>query len=479
MSKSQKNAAKVTDLGVVRRLSGLLDRIGLAKLAGQRFSGKRDFYTVFGWLSKVKSEDMLAKYVRQDIAGRIVSAPPNSTWGNGPLLTFDDLEEAEQNPIEEWETLAKENKIWSAITRADKLCRLGSFSLLFFGFDDTNNAENPVNTEGVNELLYVRPIGVKSVKNIKFDDDPFSARFGMPVVYHVEFNAVEDVTLVDGDISTQKKVDMKIHYTRVVHIVEDALENEFFGIPIIERCFNLLDDLMKVSGGSAENFWLTANRGMQADIDPEMELSDSDKEALADEIEEYQHQLRRVMRTRGVDIKEFSGTSTSPQQTFDMIMALLSGTTGIPRRILLGSEAGQLASEQDRANWAERIDERRFLFAHPCILEPVIEMLQGVGLLPDDQDVNVLWPNAFIMSPLEQSQMMAQQARAVGNLSRQTGNRSPMQITSVKEARKIMGLKGDLPEDEKMPTEADVEGQLTVEDEPGGNPEDNTNREDI
>ena len=130
-----------------------------------------------------------------------------------------------------------------------------------------------------------------------------------------------------------------------------------------------------------------------------------------------------------------------------MIVNLISGTTGIPTRILLGSEAGQLASEQDRANWAERIDERRTLFCGPRILEPLADRFQEMGVLSEGT-VEFEWPPAFIQNPLEIGQTQAQTARAIGNISRQTGNKAPMQLTSRLEARELLGFEGDLDESE-------------------------------
>ena len=229
--------------------------------------------------------------------------------------------------------------------------------------------------------------------------------------------------------------------------MENPLEDEVFGIPIIEKVYNLLDDLLKVSGGTAETYWLTGNRGIQVDVDKEMEISPADAAALSTEIDEYMHQLRRFIRTRGVDMNVLESKPPNPKDVFSMIINLISGTTGIPTRILLGSEAGQLASEQDRANWAERIDERRDLFAEPNMLWPLVDLFQEVGLLSEGE-VTFEWPSAFIQNPLEIGQTQAQTARAIGNISRQTGNKAPMQLTSRTEAREIIGLKGDLAEED-------------------------------
>jgi len=457
--------------GKLRELSGLIQRAQLGSLAGMQYGGSRNLYNVFGYKPNPTQDDYLAKYVRQDITTRIIDAPPLATWSNPP--------EIEQEAIKaQWDELDHQVKLWPGIYRADRLARLNHFSLLLLGFDDSGQLERKVSEKKVKDLLYVRAIPARLVDEITFIKDPRDPRFGFPDVYSIQFDDPKTKTASQGSIKVKGISDMKVHHSRVVHIVENALEDQVFGIPIIEKVYNLLDDLLKVAGGTAETYWLTGNRGMQADIDPEMELSPNDAAALSDELDEYMHQLRRVIRTRGVDLKALESKPPSPKEVFNMIMAMISGTTGIPQRILIGSEAGQLASEQDRANWAERIEERRVLFAEPNILEPLVGKLQGTGLL-DKGDVTFKWPTAFIQNPLEESQTMAQTARAIGNISRQTGNKAPMQLTSRQEAREILGLEGDLDESEIIePPEEEVRVPFGGDDSTGSGtkPEDEDNR---
>jgi len=433
------------NMGQLKELSGLVKRIQLGNMAGLQYEGMRDLYTVFGYKKTPTADDFLAKYVRQDIATRIIDAPPLATWSNPPTI-----EDEGQNDT--WDELDRAVKLWPTIYRADRLARLNSYSLLLLGFDDSGQLERPLKAKKAKAMLWARAIPARLVEEIVFDTNPKSRRFGFPDVYTVRFDDPQSKTTAK---TTMGMKDMKVHHSRVVHIVENALEDEVFGIPIIEKVYNLLDDLLKVAGGTSETYWLTGNRGMQADIDPEMELNPEDAAALSDELDEYMHQLRRVIRTRGVELNTLESKPPSPKEVFAMIMALISGTTGIPQRILIGSEAGQLASEQDRANWAERIEERRSLYAEPNILEPLVDILQEIGLL-SDVDVEWVWPTAFIQNPLEKGQTMAQQARAIGNISRQTGNKVPMQLTSRTEGREILGLEGDLPEEDILDVEPEV-----------------------
>jgi hypothetical protein len=53
-------------------------------------------------------------------------------------------------------------------------------------------------------------------------------------------------------------------------------------------------------------------------------------------------------------------------------MALISAGTGIPQRVLMGSEQGKLAAKQDRANWDNRVTDRQTDFAGPLVLRPFV-----------------------------------------------------------------------------------------------------------
>lgn len=432
------NAQKDFEL---RTLSAVVSRLQLAARAGLQYDGERDLYQVFGYKTDLRPEDFLAKYIRQDVASRIVDAPPGATWSNPPTIK-------EGSPIiDPWDKVVKSVKLWNAMFRADRLARLNPFSILLFGFNDGGGMAGQVSK--ASDLLYVRAIGSRQVEEIILDRNIRSARFGMPNTYKIKFDDPNDRSVTGIGSTAGDTKELTVHHSRVVHIAENPLEDMVFGVPIMERVYNLLDDLLKVAGGSAETYWLTSNRGMQADIDKEMNLEPGDAEELEAEIDEYMHQLRRFIRTRGVKLNVLDSTTVNPKEPFEVIMSLISGTTGIPRRILLGAEAGQLASEQDRANWAERIEERRALFCTPWILEPTLALLQTVGLIPEGE-VEWIWPSAFIQNPLEQGQTMAQQARAIGNMSRQTGNATPMQITSEEESRNILGLEGKIPDSERF-----------------------------
>ena len=416
--------------------SELLQRAQLAMRAGFQFGTKRDLYAVFGYKTKLEYLDFLARYYRQDIARRIVNAPIKAVWRNPPKI------KADETFVKEWEALVKEHNLWLSFERLECLASLGQFSILLIGYDDGLPLDAPATGGNRRKVIYTQPYSEASVEITAFEGDATNPRFGLPQMYRIKTTDPGSTAItsgVGGLTSVRSELlDLQVHHSRVLHVARIELEDNVLGVPELTSIFNLLDDLMKVVGGSAETFWLTGNRGMQADIDKEMDITPSDEDALADEIEEFQHQLRRVIRTRGVKLTPLGSDTPDPRGSFEIIIKLISAATGIPQRILMGAEAGQLASEQDRANWATVIEERRASGAEPMILTPFIKKSIEVGVLPDPGDFEFEWPSAFRMSPLEDAQRMAQQARSLVNMSKQAQANFPL-ITR-EEGRAILGL---------------------------------------
>ncbi len=456
--------------------SQILQRMALAFRAGLQFDGARDTYAVFGYKKRPEFQDYLAKYVRQDIASRVVDAPAQAVWRNPPEI------KASEEFISKWETLVKKNKIYYNLERADKLAGIGAYSTLLIGFDDAESMENPVLE--ATDILYLQPYSQLSAGVLEFNKNPKDARYNKPEMYELQITD-PSTSLNLGQVAAtslhSKRV--KVHHSRILHIAESVLEDEILGVPRLQKVYNLLDDLVKIVGGAGETFWLNARQGLQMDVDKDMDLSKEDAKALADEADDFMHQLRRIIRTRGVTMKSLGSDVADPRGSFDVVIGLLSGATGIPRRILLGSEAGQLASEQDRANWAERIFERRGSFAEPNVLEPFIDLLNTAGVLPQGSaEINFEWPSAFHLSPLEKAQTSAQQARSVANLTKQGTKTSPMVLTTIEEAREIVGLPAEgapeqptFEEEEETSTdeELDEDGKQQVEDDAADGPTSN------
>ena len=106
-SPSAKMRALEIGYGMFRRLNFAMQNM---------FQGKRNLYDVFGYTYNPTYDQKYFKYLRQDVASRVVDAPAAALWTNPPLVTstsenwnflFDDL-------------IARYN-LWAAIEKVDKL----------------------------------------------------------------------------------------------------------------------------------------------------------------------------------------------------------------------------------------------------------------------------------------------------------------------------------------------------------------------
>lgn len=404
----------------------------LAARAGLGFGGARDYYSTFGYKRNPDHADFLAKYLHQDIAGRIINAPVDALWTDHPML------DGGARFNKRWKDVVDQTDLFFHLSRADKFAGLGAYALLLVGIDDGLPLDQPVRPGTSRNITFLQPYLQQSVEILALEQSTASPRFGLPTMYKV--TPGDTLTKNSSYLLAKTQQAFTVHWSRVLHLADNCLESNVIGHSRLEPVYNTLDDLMKVAGGSAETYWLTANRGMQVDVDKDMEMDDEDAAALADEVDEYSNGLRRVMRTRGVKISSLGSDVADPRGNFNVLIALLSSNTGIPQRVLMGAEAGQLASQQDRANWANRIEERQQNWGAPKCLKPMIAQLTTMGVIPAPINLKITWAEAFKMSPLERGQTSAQQARSITNVTRamETAQKVGVDVITVEEAREMV-----------------------------------------
>jgi hypothetical protein len=134
-------------------------------------------------------------------------------------------------------------------------------------------------------------------------------------------------------------------------------------------------------------------------------------------MEEFTHNLSRYLRTKGIDVNTLNFDIADPKNYFDMIVSLISATTGIPKRILTGSEQGQLASSQDENNWLARVNERQTDFCEIQVLRPILDWFIEHGVLPEpkDSDYEIKWPDLRTVSDTEKADVALKTSQALAN----------------------------------------------------------------
>jgi hypothetical protein len=391
----------------------LVTRFNLAGQLGVSFNGMRNLYDVLGYPTQLQFRDFLAQYIRHGIAKAIINRPIQRTWKGDVLLIESD--DDKETPLETaWVELENELKIKSKLIRLDKLTGLGQYGILLLGFNDvTTNEEliNPIVKSNTNKLLYVKPFSQNDATIETYVTDATNPRYGLPLLYAINIG--------NADGTAQSTI--RVNYTRVIHVVDEPLESDIASCSRLEVVFNNLKDLEKIVGGSAEMFWKGARPGMQADVKDGYTMGQPEKDALQDQFDEFEHNLRRILQTKGIDLKALESQVSDPKTHVDIQLMMISAVTNIPVRILVGSERGELSSGQDADEWNAYCTSRRKEFAEPYIVRPLIDRLISVGVLPESgnktnpKKYTVQWEELFTQSEKDKVDVGKVRSEAIKN----------------------------------------------------------------
>jgi len=383
-----------------------LSRINLAGQLGVQYGGDRKVYQALGYPDE---KDLVFKYYykryeRQDIASAIIDRPVDKTWDGSLTLRQVDTQPEQDQIGKAWKDLDREFKVKSTLTKLDKLMNIGQFALLLFGFDDVKKAEDfKMPVTGTRKLKYLKQVPESSVSIKTYEKNAGNARYGLPKIYEIKVGVAGD----EG-----KEATINVHHTRVLHVLQDNLSSEIYGRPKLKPVINRLVDLEKLLGGDAEMFWRGARPGYHADVKDEYEMSDTDITNLESELDKYEHDLRRFISAKGVNINALEQQIADPLGHIDAQLQAISSQTGIPKRVLIGSERGELSSTQDKDQWLSLIATRMTELAEPIILRPFIDKCIEVGILPD-KEYMVVWEDVFAPSDEQKAKIGKQRSDAL------------------------------------------------------------------
>ena len=117
----------------LRVLAQLLDRALLSAKLGQQFGGSRDTYSVLGYKKTLTFSDFYQRYRRQNIARRIVTAPPAATWRHTPTLKEDENPDQDTAFEAAWKSLERRLRVTAALEQVDRLAGIGRYGVLLIG----------------------------------------------------------------------------------------------------------------------------------------------------------------------------------------------------------------------------------------------------------------------------------------------------------------------------------------------------------
>lgn len=340
-------------------------------------------------------------YDRHAIAARVVEVFPKECWKSIPEIYEVEDATVETEFEKAWNEMSlsllgkskfkqkKGNPIWEYMQRVDILSGIGYYGIIFLGLDDSLDLREPAVKRDGQRLLFMRAFDQYSVDIVQYDNEPKSERFGLPVMYSVEFSSPEEAT----GLGVQSVVKY-VHWSRVIHVADNLGSNEVFGVPRMKPVLNNILDLKKLYGGSAEMYWKGAFPGISIETHPHLGgASTVDTTKLKEAIQNYTNGLQRYLTLKGMAAKSLAPQVVDPSSQIETQIDAICIKLGIPKRIFMGSERGELASSQDGKAWSERLSQRQDTYLTPRVIAPFIDRLIDLGVLPEPTEYYINWPD--------------------------------------------------------------------------------------
>jgi hypothetical protein len=365
-------------------------------------------------------------YDRLGPAARAVNIWPDECWGAYPELYETSRRGA--TPFEKaWTAMNERFNVWHYCHRVDRLSGIYTHGALMLGLDGgadlaapavTYNADlTPRKNSQAKNLVYLRAFDADQAKVIEFDRNPASPRHGMPVLYELGGSpSVPDPVPTAGGVRPLDAV--RVHWTRVIHVADNREASEAFSVPRLRPVLNVLYDIRKVLGASAEMFWKGGFPGYQFETYPDtMNLLDIDEDDIRDEVAAYVAGLQRYLTAVGGKWSSLAPQVADPSKHLDKLFMVLCSTLGVPMRILFGTESGQLASTQDAGTWKERLHGRQKNYLEPMLVRPLIGRLMDVGALPRVPKYTIEWRDLRSLGDKDRADVFLKQMQAMNMYS--------------------------------------------------------------
>jgi hypothetical protein len=402
---------KAEIISLYQNVIGVASRAALAGTLGQTFGGARDIYEIFGWKKSLTFQDYFEMYDRNGIAGAVVDALADESWRIPPILKDGAIRGDEDNVkqhtpfLQGWNKIIEDFDLMALFNEVDSSLGYGRYAIMLLGTPQKDGAyDQPL--KKISRLAYVSVFDEGQATIASTDGNTASPRYGLPTSYSVQME--------DGGQS------LSVHYTRVIHFKGRMGRSRVYGNPRLKRAYNNLQDLEKVVGASSEAFWLLIRKGLLLSARDNKDFPAAgtvEYQTLQTEIDEFEHQLRRVMRVKGVDVTDLGSQVVDGKQQHDLLLTDIAGTARMPQRVLVGSERGELASTQDDSNWASVVTSRQ---KKECTkwVKDTANAFVALGVVPPPNGrISVEWQSLFTMTDVEKADVSAKHTSSIKEMT--------------------------------------------------------------
>lgn len=264
---------------------------------------------------------------------------------------------------------------------------------------------------GDRKLLYLRVFDESLVQITRYETDKTSPRYGLPVEYNITMHDPRDNT--QGGTGIDNGV-VRVHWTRVVHIADNRTNSEWNGVPRMRPVINRILDLRKVYGGGCEGYWKTCAPIYSVETHPQLGGDVAiDQNDFKDQVENLENGLSRWLAIAGISLKSTAPSISDPTPHINSGIEAICIQIGVPKRIFMGSERGELSSSQDDSTWNDRLGHRQNTYVTPRVIVPFVDRLIAMGVLPVPTGYTVEWEALDSLSRKEKADAAVAETNAM------------------------------------------------------------------
>ena len=389
--------------------------------AGKGLDQKHDrIWTELGYKQDICAADYRFAYERHPAGKAAVSRVLNKCWEKFPEI----IQGGQDKNVEtQWEK--DTNKLmkhaYAFIKDADRRNLVNRYSCLLIQFADGKAWNQPVGTLTTKEKAIVKyiPAWEEDMQVTEWYQDVTQPNYGDPKMW-----AYNPQRTLDENTDGEPMDTIDIHPDRVLVLAEGAMDGSIYsGIPLLRAGFNMLIDMQKSGGGSAEGFLKNASRQIHINYNGEKVTIESliratgarDAEDLLDRINDGVADLNEAIDaclvTMGGEAQVLSVAAADPKPTWEVAANSFCASIELPFTIVFGQQTGRLASDEDQTDYANMASQRRVGFLDH-VLKSFIRKMQAFGVIGAMDEFDIEWPELIEPSPSDRATLFSTLATA-------------------------------------------------------------------
>lgn len=368
---------------------------------GQFLGAKHNHYADFGYPDVVTQDLLRHMYRRNSLAKAVVKKTVDKVWQDTPRFVESTATHAETKLEADIRQHLATIRGWQMLKDSNARSLVSGWSATILLFEDGKALSEPVDTmpgANIEFLAGMLPVWRDQLKANAWVEDENSPHYGAPTMYTFTEKSQWADAGVDTASNKPSRV-VNVHPDRVLIWSPDGMP---YGTSVLEACYNDLLDIEKISGAGGEAFWKNSKGGSVLKLAEGTEIQQllkdmgaTDQTNLIDkmnqQLDDFAKGLDKALILQNMELENPTVDLPSPEHFRRGPLENLSAATGIPVKVLVGSQTGERASTEDAREWAQTCMSRRHDLTHPT-LTALVERLESFGLLPE-HDWHVYQPD--------------------------------------------------------------------------------------